>query len=661
MNKQGLIRKIVILNCIQCAICVMSVSCKKESIEIQTNEKQGEKVYTPIESVKKLMPEDITNLNVLNFVEDMPLGFYAAGTYISARSEEPDKIYAGPRQDDERYYGEFKSGDIAVIENFYEYSGRNIKTDYVWYQICVLSTGMEGWIKVNKNENKYLYSYKGNTDNNFTISTINADIKITKKTGSIEYNNSGYGDYDSIAFNDGGNEFIVNIDGRLYLYDVGSSVEKAVIMSDENIDIEEHTECAYSKNGKTIYIVNSEGNIYSYSIDKKKLKKLFQFTFDKGSYYYPWKIYVSPDERFIYTQSSVLWNNREDAMAFVYDRKLKKQYVFDIRNSKRPDSVCGEFSNFVFDENSDAYASTFSFGYGGLVFVHFYLDKNDELKYEQFEDDLGTGSSLCYNPEQKAIISAYNMMMTKNNTKGKTLETKYAFFGVPKNIYADNCCISSDGTKAAYFYCSDEGYENIAIYSTSSMNLLGVITDEDGDGIDIQRFEGNTLIVHGKNKKQYTAYVMDINEKEKQFDFSVPYDEKLDELFGKYRQFEFFGESVGEGIPEGPGGVWESMNVSFFPNGFYLITSESCIEDSWINGYAYGTYEVNWPKFTLFSSTSRYNGFDEHEFNESDFHYLNIVTSDFEDTKASFNMEYDYDLAHDPMESPKIKSDFGER
>lgn len=221
------------------------------------------------------------------------------------------------------------------------------------------------------------------------------------------HENTEWRDYDSIAVNPSGNEFIMNIDRKLYRYDIGSSSEKTVIESGDAIEIDKQTGCAYARNGKTIYIVTRDGNIYSYSIETEKLNKIFTFTFGEGDYYCPVKIYISPDERFIFTQSSVHWYSREDSLVFVYDRRLNKQYVFAVRTKKHPYDICGEVSNFIIDENNNAYASTFSSGIGESVLVHFYVDSDNALKCEQYEP--GIGNVICFNPTEDGLIACNDL------------------------------------------------------------------------------------------------------------------------------------------------------------------------------------------------------------------------------------------------------------
>lgn len=86
------------------------------------------------------------------------------------------------------------------------------------------------------------------------------------------------------------------------------------------------------------------------------------------------------------------------------------------------------------------------------------------------------------------------------------------------------------------------------------------------------------MIVGGIDKKQYIAYTLRVNEKERPFDFSIPYTEELEELCdNEYCSYEFFNRQIKsfEGEMEGCSIVVSShMMVKFYPNGFYKITTE---------------------------------------------------------------------------------------
>ena len=118
--------------------------------------------YVPNKIVKKFVPEELDNIDTSEFTDQIPDGFYAVGTYIVPKEGVSVKIYAGARADDERCYGEFSAGEIAVIEDFYEYYKKDVWQPYFWYQICVLSTGIEGWIKVQYGADEFRYSCVGN-------------------------------------------------------------------------------------------------------------------------------------------------------------------------------------------------------------------------------------------------------------------------------------------------------------------------------------------------------------------------------------------------------------------------------------------------------------------------------------------------------------------
>ena len=624
-------------------------------------------ITEPIECVKKHVPRNSINIDDYDFTETVPRGFFAAGTYIIPKDDVSVKIYAGAREDGARYYGYFSSGDIAVIENVYEYSVDNDKTDFVWLQICVLSTGMEGWIKVNEREKKFKYSCKESDfkKSSYTVHSINADIQVKKKTGVIEHDNyGGYGDYKAVAVNPNGDELVIAIGDNLYIYDIGSSEEKKVIESDDDISIDKYVACAYSKDGRTIYIVDSDGNLYKYSKEEEKATKIHTFTFDDGYFYYPSEVYISPDERFVYTQSSIEWNNREDAMVFVFDQKLNKQYVFDIRSRRRPDTVCDIFSNLTFAENNDAYVSTFDFSYGNKVLVHFYVDSNDELKAEQYEP--GIENTICYDPSGDGLIAIDDSknMFIKYDKNGNEKKKKYIQFEAPDQVYPYSCCLNTNGKLVAFEYHMDKEYSYIAIYSLSTLNMLGIIknTEDYEDGLEIMEFSGNTLIVKGNGENEYNAYNLDISEREDQFDFSVPYSSELEELCDDdYTNYEFFDsfDSNDFGFMDGgPMGVYSCMRVQFYPNGFYKVTTEKWTEDSEILGTVYGTYEMNWPYLNLFTATQRYGGEHYSYYNPEHFYGLPLVSKDLDDTTMSVQMRFDYDLKYNGNGLPKIESTF---
>lgn len=621
-----------------------------EPVEIETPE-VIEKVKLPLESVKKYVPVNVEDIDTSEFTDWIPDGFYAVGTYIVPKEGVSVKIYAGARADDERCYGEFSEGEIAVIEDIYKYYKKDVWQPYFWYQICVLSTGMEGWIKVQYGADEFRYSCdeKDFDKDNYTIHSINADIEVTRKTGTINQSQGGNSQYNSIAVSPSGDEFATKINNTIYLYDAGSDTEKAVIESGDDVRIEKRTKCVYSRNGDTLFIVNAYGEVYSYLIETKELKKIFQFTFDDGSLDSLGDIYISPDDRFIFAEIEIRWNGRGDTLPFVYDRKLEKQQVFDIRSESHQDAVCGRFSEFIFTQTNDVYASAGNY-YGNEVFLHFYVDSDDELKVEQYECDEDL-NLLAKNPVGDEFISFENNsgIFQKSDLTGKETKKQLIKFSSQNTSYPIPyfSCVNSEGTLAVFKYVTENNYENLAIYSLSTLNLLGVIKHEvdENNELSINEFSGNNLIVEGKGSQKYDVYTLNIEEREDQFVFSVPYDEKIENLsyswdwysggFTFYGYWERF-----EGISEGPGGAYYSMRVAFYPNGFYKITSRGDIEDFWILGTVYGTYEMDWPNLRLFTATQQYGGDYEHEFDFSDFYDLPIVKENMEDTRESIEMTY---------------------
>lgn len=608
-----------------------------------------EKRFAPKESVKKFVPEDIQNIDTSSFIEKMPMSYCAAGTFIVAKEDVSVKIYAGARADDERYYGDFTGGEIAVIENFYEYCDCGIDPGSVWYQICVLSSGLEGWIRVSTNENNFLYScdetvlYK----DSYTIKTINADIGVHSTETSLEYGGSKNRIYDSVAMSPLGDEYIVNVNGWLVRYDKGSSTAKLKLFEDENLNADKKTECAYSPDGKTIYIVNEKGELYSHSVEKGETKKIYAFTFDKGYYDYPWKVYVSPDERFIYAVSSIEWSSREDAMIFVYDRKQKKQFVLDVRKNSYSDRPLGQFSNIIFDENGDAYASTFAWGTGESAFIRIYLNHSEEIVYEVIGD--GIGQTISYNYSKKEIYSIQDSsgLIKTYDKKGNLKASKWLPFGNTEDIFPSLIAINESGTLAAFrYYINDSDYF-LAIYSLVSQNLLGVIKHDGSSGFNFETFSVNSLYCGSTNSDSYVVYDFDINEKEVQFDFSPAYDENLEELCGdNYTDYEFYGYNDER--------MYYYMKVKFYPNGFYRITSEAMFYDSEVLGKLYGTYEMNWPDLKLFTATRRLDGW-HHPYESSDFFGLNLINYNYDDITESLDMRYDYDLKHNGQGWSKIE------
>lgn len=606
--------------------------------------------YVPIKIVKKIVPEELENIDTSEFTDQIPDGFYAAGTYIVPKEGVSVKIYAGARADDERCYGEFSAGEIAVIEDFYEYYKKDVWQPYFWYQICVLSTGIEGWIKVQYGADEFRYSCVGNDfdKDSYTIHSINADIEVTRKTGTINQPQVGYRSYNSIAVSPSGEEFAIKIGTTIYLYDAGSDTEKAVIESGDDIRIEKYTKCVYSKNGDTLFIVNADGEIYSYFIETKELKKIFQFTFDDGSLDSLGDIYISPDDRFIFAKIEISWNSRGDTLPFVYDRKLKKQQVFDIRSAYHRDAVFNHFSEFIFTQTNDVYTSANNY-YGDTAFLHFYVDSDDELKVEQYERDEQL-QLLAKNPVGDELISFDDDLgiFQKSDVTGNIKEKQLIKFFSQNILHPIPwlCCVNSEGTLAVFEYITGEKYDYLAIYSLSTLNLLGVIKHEvdEKNELVIDEFSGNNLIVSGKGSQTYNVYTLNIEEKENQFDFLVPYDENLEDLsysYSMYRGFKFYSdfERVYDG-EYGPMGTYYSMHVEFYPNGFYKIYSQGSVEDFWTLGSICGTYEMDWPNLRLFTATQQYGGDYEHEFDSSDFYGLPIVQENLEDTRESIEMTF---------------------
>ncbi len=514
------------------------------------------------------------------FTRTLPFNNTGAGSLITPVDGKTFNIYSIPKKNEDKICGTITSGEIAIIKNVVV-SSFPIPINDVYYKIINTANGTEGWIYIytdyyTDEEIDYLctYSDNENTDGFKYVDRINANVIFRE---------------DQFATPDTGKNVAVSPDGKYLAYTSGSEICISDVNAGEwksSLNVNQNLNdavIAYSHDGDHIFIVTDRGNFLDYQISFKDINKEIPeaFSFKNANFMYPSRIYVSPDDRFIYVIADRDTYSRRITKMLIFDTKKEKLYEYDFRSKQDQQDGFYHYSPVYFNSKGEA---VYSMLYGDGLTVLLSLDSDDDLKAETFDIEEPYFPMFEASGEDLVLNNEAPDYFIKASRKGVILD-KTKKYALPEDQETDRfdskIILHSDKKMAAKITrVYDEDYNCKAtyasVYSLKTLNHLFTFQCPDYEE-PYYEWTGDYFFVLDTQGNKSTVFTMRISEKDKQAD-----------LFPKLTAQEEKLYTMNHTIVQDS----YTLYLNLFPTGIYKITSlEDWGMEAMNRGSIYGPYE----------------------------------------------------------------------